>query len=393
MDPVAFAGRDLRTVLVGPRNRDADAALELAALDRLARPAVSDGPAGPAGPAGSDVPGAPAVDRAPAAPGPLLGVLVGAQLALAMLGSTARAARDGSAPGTRPEYLVTTGGLVSEPHPHVTLPRLTDHGRPLDVDSWRSGVPHDENGDPAALDLLEPVWDSVLGVVGQPLPLDLPQLPVGLAALVDDEGCTLGGVGTTTAAARLDVVLGALRVVAGGPPGALRGSLGLGMSAAAARADAVCRLVHRSDLPWSPAPLDTATLGADVRRLHAALTLQLARPVSITLTVLGRGLHRADVTTADGEPLGRAVAVSAGAATQGALLRAVGLTQWQRSGAHLVAPDPEVDVLDTRTAAVRTEVDTWARAAVAAGALRLVGPDRSEGWAAVGLHAAVASWT
>jgi len=367
--PVAFAAGDERTVLVGPRDRDADALGEAAALARVGRADADDGPP---------------------APQTLLGTLVGAQLALAVLGSSARAA-DGTTPPRWPSYLVTSGGLVSEPRTHVVLPRLGADGRVLDVDAWADTAAG--GSDVLALERLEPVWDPVLGAVGEPLPLDLPQLPVGLAALVDDEGRTLGGIGTTTAAARLDAVLGALRVVAAGPTGHPGGSLGLGTTPAAARADAVARLVERSDVGWRPAPVDRGALGPGSRRLAAALTRQLGVPALVTLAVAGTGLRRADVRDRDGALLGRAVATTTGPAVHEALLRAVGLVQWQSSHASLVAPDPVLDVLGTRTPAVLAEVDGWACAAVASGALQVVEPRHADGWGTVGVQAAVASWT
>lgn len=367
---VAFAVGDARTTVVGPRNRDADTGLEDAVLGRLSRFCVPD---------------------APPDPEPLSAALVAAQLALAVLASCGRAVEDDDPP-VWPEYLVTTDGVVSEPRPHVALPRLAHDGRVLGVDAWTTSEPHDEHGDPAALEGLSPVWDTALGLIGEPLPLDLPQLPAGLAALVDDEGRTLGGVGSTTAAARLDAAFAALRPVANGPAGHLAGMLGLGTSACAARADAVARLVERSDLGWRPVWREIESFGADVRSLHVALTRHLARPVSVALSASEVGLHRVDVRAPDGELLGRAVACSAGAAAHGALLRAVGFAQWQTSGACLVGRNPVIDVLETRASAVRTQLDRWARAAVGEG-LRLVVPERAVDWHRLGVHAVVASWT
>ncbi len=427
--PVAFAAGDARTVVVGPCDRDADAGLEAAVLERVARGSALEPVVEPDTTAGTgtgtgtgiesgietgietgieagthtgihtgtrpgtdtgvrtgtaDAGGAPV----PSVPETLLAELVGAQLALAALDSSAREVEP-APPAPAAHYLVTTSGLVSERHPHVTLPRLGRDGRVLDVDAW---AVRDVVADPVALARLEPVWDPVLGVVGEPLPLDLPQAPVGLAALVDDEGRTLGGVGTTTAAARVDVVLDALRV-ATGPAVHRAGSLGLGVAAAAARADAVARLVERSDLGWRPAPLDRTRLDAQAHRLHTSLTRRLGERAAVGLAVSGTGLCRVDVRDADGGLLGRAVATSPAAAAAGALLRAVGRVQWHESQVTLVPTDPVLDVLDTRTASVRTEVDAWARAAVAAGAVQLVEPDHADGWGGVGVHAAVASWT
>ncbi|UJP40523.1 hypothetical protein [Cellulomonas palmilytica] len=390
--PVAFAAGDARTVVVGPCDRDADERLEAAALERVARSGGHE-PPGTTGDRSAPRPGVRPQgpgedDEAPSAPEALLAELVGAQLALATLDSSAREVEP-APPAPAPRYLVTTSGLVSERRPHVALPRLGRDGRVLDVDAWAT---RDVPADPVALARLEPVWDPVLGAVGEPLPLDLPQSPVGLAALVDDEGRTLGGIGTTTAAARVDVVLDALRVPAG-PAVHRAGSLGLGVAAAAARADAVARLVERSDLGWRPVPLDQLTLDAQASRLHTSLTRRLGVRVGVGLARSSSGLCRVDVRDADGELLGRAVATSPAAAAAGALLRAVGLAQWQSSQAALVTPDPVLDVLDTRSAPVRAEVDAWARAAVAAGAVQLVEPDRADGWGGVGVHAAVASWT
>lgn len=408
--PVAFALGDARTVVVGPGNRDTDDEVEAAALARLTRGTTVSGaqprstgpqPGHHAGPqAGSHsgqtgiLPAVPPGDlpAAPSARDPLTTALVAAQLALAVLASTGRAVEDGP-PARWPELLVTTDGVVSEQRTHVALPRLTRAGHLVDVDAWPASRPHDEHGDPAALERLAPVWDSVLGVIGEPLPLDLPQLPAGLAALVDDDGRTLGGVGATTAAARIDAALGALREVASGPAADVGGTLGLGTSASAARADAVARLAERSDLGWRPLWRRIETLGADVRSLHLTLTRHLGRPVSVSLSASEVGLHRVDVRDPDGELLGRAVASGAGAAAHGALLRAVGRAQWQASGTHLVDRDPLIDVLDTRSPAVRTQIDLWALSAVATGALQLVVPERAGDWATVGLHAVVASWT
>ncbi|CAM5786735.1 hypothetical protein [Cellulomonas persica] len=403
---VAFAFGDARTTIVGPRNRDTDAEVEAAALARLARQGASGrptatSPGGTAhGTASSTTPGttpafAPVSAPVPApapAHDPLTVALVAAQLALAVLDSTGRLVEDGD-PQRWPELLVTTDGIVSELRLHVALPRLSRDGRALDVDAWSASEPHDDHGDPAAIARLEPLWDTVLGLVGEPLPLDLPQLPAGLAAIVDDDGRTLGGVGATTAAARLDVALGALRVAADGPVGHLPGMLGLGTSAAAARVDAVARLVERSDLGWRPLWREVETLGADVRSLHVALTRHLGRPVTMSISASEVGLHRVDVRDPDGELLGRAVASGVGAAAHGALLRAVGLAQWQTSGAHLVTPDPVIDVLDTRSPTVRVQLDLWARSAVETGALLLVVPERADDWRTVGLHAVVASWS
>jgi hypothetical protein len=367
--PVAFAVGDARTVLVGPRNRDGEPALERAALLALARHgdpgAVADG-------------------------GP--GTLVGAQLALAVLASSARAEEVppvGRVEPAWPEYLVTTGGLETETRTLVGLGRLTLEGPSVRLDAWTWGDGHDEQSDPAALDRLEPVWDPVLGVVGRPLPLDLPQLPVGLAAIVDDEGRTRGGIGTTTAAARLDALLTALRSVAAAPSGAL----GLGTSPEAARAEALARLVARSGLRWQAVRPDPDRIGADARLLHAALVLHLPEPPIVAHAETATGLHRVDVRDANGDLLGRAFATGAGAAAHGALLRAVGRFQWTGSDAGLVSREPDLDTLDTRTPGVRRQLDAWACTAVAAGILTLVLPTGAEAWASVGLHTAVASWT
>lgn len=360
--PVAFAVAGARGVLVGPRNRDADIVLECAARAAVHR----DGDDAVAG---------------------LPGALVGEQLAHAVLASTARTV--GGGPVARwPEYLVTTPDLATRPRTLVGLRALGPGGRPVRPDAW-DGRPGPDEREGVVLDRLAPLWDAVLGVVAAPLPLDLPQVPVGLAAVVDDDGRTRGGVGWTTAAARLDAVLAALRPVAGGS--ATGWALGLGASAGAARAEAVARLVDRTGADWRERDPGTAVRGAEVAALRAVLVRSAGAPVRVVHAAGPGGLRRVDVLDRTGTLIGRAVAPGSGAAAGGALLRAAGRLRW--SDARLVTPEPDLDPLDTRSAAVRDGLDAWARTAVAAGELRLRVPDGAERWAGAGLHAVAASWT
>lgn len=380
--PVAFAMSAGATTVLGPRNRDADASLEAAVRARLGERAAADEPAAPH-------------------------ALVGTQLALVVLTATARAADGRPGPRAWPEYLVTTSGLVSEPHPHAILPPLAapaaDPGpatagpAPTADDEARdwtppAGFPHHADQadvpDEDALTRLAPAWDPVLGVVAEPVLLDLPQRPVGLAALVDAEGRTRAGIGTGTAAARLDAVLAELRAVAGEPAG---WTTGLGTSTDAARVDAAVRLVERAELGWQPHRLQAPAYGLVAQQRLDVVAGVLGYAPHVALAAAA-GLCRVDVRAADGTLLGRAVATTPGAAATGALLRAAGTLQWRTSHTALVTTTPEVDPLDTRSPGVREQVAQWL-AGPGAQLVRVAVPAAARSWQGVGLRAVVAAWT
>ncbi|CAL9502156.1 hypothetical protein SUDANB121_03476 [Nocardiopsis dassonvillei] len=276
--------------------------------------------------------------------------------------------------GTRvrsPEFMVTTDELVSEPHRLPLLPEL-DAGRPGEFP---------EAPEPAELltdrlDALAPLWDRVFGPVGEPLPGDLPQLPVGLAR-AGRRG--VSGCGATTAQARLDALVGSLHAVAWGPA-AGPGGRGLGSTRAEAVGDAVGDLVLRAGVPWKevdpPGPMSAAS-----RRLWAALTLRAGVAATVRFHELeDAGLWRAEVAGA--AVLASGAAADPDAALREALTRAVAAVQ----GEDL----PGLAVHAARTPDAAASLAAWS---AATGRVRVAAPAGAAAWAAHGVHTAVAAWT
>lgn len=289
--------------------------------------------------------------------------------------------------------MVTTDELVSEPHRLPLLPEL-DAGR-------TGGFP--EAPEPAPLltdrlDALAPLWDRVFGPVGEPVPGDLPQLPVGLAR-AGRRG--VSGCGATTAQARLDALVGSLHAVAWGPDAGPAGR-GLGSTRAEAVGDAVGDLVLRAAVPWKevdpPGPMSAAA-----RRLWAALTLRAGVAAGLRFHELeDAGLWRAEVLApsgalpapsggADPEPappapdtavLASGAAADPDAALREALTRAVAAVQ----GEDL----PGLATHAARTPDAAASLAAWA---AATGRVRVSAPAGAAAWAAHGVHTAVAAWT
>ncbi|TQM78716.1 hypothetical protein FHX81_0993 [Saccharothrix saharensis] len=260
------------------------------------------------------------------APGPLSDVEADA---------AAVARRLAGAPGTAPEVLAAlvgsaaahrlvcaVGGLpdpstevvdmwsdvppTGPPHQAVLVARLD----PLHAEyhPWLSAVrPREPNG--ALLDVL---GDRELGPVPTPLPGDLPQLPVKLAASGD-----VVGFGTTEHAARLDALLRAAGELA--PAGALVGAdrvhaLGLALRTAVRR------------LPGTPVAEVEWAADPTARRWWKAVALRFALPASVEVTRLGPGVTRA-VVRADGEELSWAVEAEPADAVAFAAMAAAGRAQ------------------------------------------------------------------
>lgn len=399
----------------GPRDAPGDADLARRVrrwFDGLGASAAETAEAGDSGDAGdaSDL----AITRS----------LVAAQLALALVAHAARSVggpgtpphdvpgSGGAASGalTDPEFMVTTDELISEPHPFVALPALGEGGPDAASPPWPTPPPPVSAPAPSLPERLEGVahlWDRVFGPVGEPVPGDLPQLPVGLARV---ERSVVRGCGTTTAEARLDALLTALGAVAwpGGPDGGrppdgassatapddaavsatdAEGSgpagvgRGLGLTLPAAVGAAVGDLALRTDAGWKdtgPPP----PLSAPARRLWAALTLRFGVAASARVQEWdGTGLLRVEVRAPDGALLGRSVSPDADAAVREALTRAV---------ADAALDDGSVAVSATRTAPVLASLTRWA---AASGRVAVGQPTHAEEWAARGVYAAVASWT
>ncbi|GAA1286760.1 hypothetical protein [Saccharothrix xinjiangensis] len=203
------------------------------------------------------------------------------------------------------------------PHQAVLVARVD----PLHAEyhPWLSAIrPMEPNGA-----LLEVLGDRELGPVPTPLPGDLPQLPVKLAA----SGGAVG-FGTTEHAARLDALLRAARGLA--PEGALVGAdrvhaLGLALRTAV------------RDLPGAPVAEDEWSGDPTARRWWKAVVLRFALPASVEVTRLGPGVVRA-VVRAGAEELSWAVEAEVADAVAFAALAAAGRAQANRAGPDVVGP-------------------------------------------------------
>ncbi|WP_367128783.1 hypothetical protein [Saccharothrix sp. HUAS TT1] len=192
------------------------------------------------------------------------------------------------------------------PHQAVLVARVD----PLHAEyhPWLSAVrPREPNGT-----LLDVLGDRELGPVPTPLPGDLPQLPVKLAASGD-----VIGYGTTEHAARLDALLRAARRLA--PEGAVLGAdrvhaLGLALRTAVRR------------LPGTPVAESEWSADPTARRWWKAVALRFALPAAVEVTRLGDGVVRA-VVRADGKELSWAVEAEPADAVAFAALAAAGSAQ------------------------------------------------------------------
>ncbi|PSL45986.1 hypothetical protein B0I31_12617 [Saccharothrix carnea] len=249
--------------------------------------------------------------------------------------AAAVARRLAGAPGTPPEVLAAlvgsaaahrlvcaVGGLpdpatevvdmwsdvppTGPPHQPVLVARLD----PLHAEyhPWLSEVrPREPNGT-----LLEVLGNRELGPVPTPLPGDLPQLPVKLAAAGD-----VVGFGTTEHAARLDALLRAARALA--PDDVV-----LGADRVHALGSALRTAVRH--LAGTPVTEDEWAADPTARRWWKAVALRFALPASAEVTRLGPGVVRA-VVRADGEELSWAVEASPADAVAFAAMAAAGRAQ------------------------------------------------------------------
>ncbi|MFT7836837.1 hypothetical protein Q5530_11875 [Saccharothrix sp. BKS2] len=260
------------------------------------------------------------------APGPVADVVADA---------AAVADRLAGAPGTPPEVLAALVGSAAAHRLVCALGGLPDPATEV-VDMWSdvppTGPPHQAvlvtRVDPLRAEyhpwlstvrpqepngtLLEVLGDRELGPVPTPLPGDLPQLPVKLAA----SGNAVG-FGTTEHAARLDALLRAARELA--PAGAVLGAdrahaLGLALRTAARH------------LPGTPVAEDEWSADPTARRWWKAVVLRFALPAEVEVTRLGPGVVRA-VVRAAGEELSWAVEAQPADAVAFAALAAAGRAQ------------------------------------------------------------------
>ncbi|WP_033440584.1 hypothetical protein [Saccharothrix sp. NRRL B-16314] len=260
------------------------------------------------------------------APGPVADVVADA---------VAVAERLAGAPGTPPEVLAALVGSAAAHRLVCAVAGLPDPSTEV-VDMWSdvppTGPPHQAllvaRLDPlhaeyhpwlSAVRPQEPngtvpevLGDRELGPVPTPLPGDLPQLPVKLAASGDAIG-----FGTTEHAARLDALLRAARVLA--PDGVVLGAdrvhaLGLALRTAVRHLDGTAV----AEDEWAADPT--------ARRWWKAVTLRFALPAVVEVTRLGPRVVRA-VVRADGEELSWAVEAEPADAVAFAAMAAAGRAQ------------------------------------------------------------------
>ncbi|MET9798242.1 hypothetical protein [Nocardiopsis alba] len=305
----------------------------------------------------------------------LVHTLVCAQLALALVAHVARDA-EGAAPAEDAEFMVTTDELVSEPRVFSVLSALNPEVTGP-IPGWEAAEPPEV---PALLDEVTHLWDRVFGPVDEPRPGSLPQLPVGLA-----RSGTVVGCGPTTAEARLDALLRALRPEVWLPTTAPVG-LGLGLTPETAIGAAVADLALRTPGDrWKDAAAPDLSPGS--RRLWAALTLRLGVAASLVVHATDDGgLHRARVLTeTEGELLGEGVAPHPDTAVQEALLRAVASARLAEE-----PPGPPLDASGGGTSRTLSDLARWAFETRAA---HLSAPEGADRLRDLGVHSAVASWS
>ncbi|WP_158847635.1 hypothetical protein [Saccharothrix deserti] len=160
--------------------------------------------------------------------------------------------------------------------------------------------------------LLEVLGDAELGPVAKPVPGDLPQLPVKLAASGD-----VVGFGTTEHSARLDALIRAARKLA--PEGAVLGAdrthaLGLALRTAV------------REVPGTPVGEDEWLTDPTARRWWKAVTLRFGLPAQVEVTRLDHRVVRAVVRLGE-EVLSWAVEAGAADAVAFAALAAAGRAQ------------------------------------------------------------------
>ncbi|KOX20425.1 hypothetical protein ADK67_29235 [Saccharothrix sp. NRRL B-16348] len=192
------------------------------------------------------------------------------------------------------------------PHQAVLVARVD----PLHAEyhPWLSAVRPREPGGA----VLEVLGDRELGPVPTPLPGELPQLPVKLAAAGD-----VVGFGATEHAARLDALLRAARALA--PDGVVLG---------ADRVHALGLALRTAVRPLHGTPVAEDEWAADptARRWWKAVTLRFALPAEVEVTRLGPRVVRA-VVRAGGEELSWAVESEPADAVAFAAMAAAGRTQ------------------------------------------------------------------
>ncbi|MEV1121881.1 hypothetical protein AB0I91_43080 [Actinosynnema sp. NPDC049800] len=249
--------------------------------------------------------------------------------------AAAVAARLAGGPGTPPEVLAALVGSAAAHRLVCALGGLPDPSTEV-VDMWSdvppTGPPHQAvlvaRVDPLHAEyhpwlsavrprepsgaLVEVLGDRELGPVPTPLPGELPQLPVKLAASGDAIG-----FGTTEHAARLDALLRAARGLA--PEGVVLG---------ADRVHALGLALRTAVRPLVGTPVGEEEWAADptARRWWKAVTLRFALPAEVEVTRLGPRVVRA-VVRVGGEELSWAVEADPADAVAFAAMAAAGRAQ------------------------------------------------------------------
>lgn len=334
--------------------------------------------------------------------------LVAAQLALAALNAVAReieAVEMSAQPplepaqvlAARPQFMVTSPSLVSEPHPVTTLTPLN----PSNGEVWHPtqvGTP--ESTDDSVLDALEPLWAGLFSRFAGPTPGSHEQLPLGMAeaGTVDAgvPGRLVAGTGLTTAEARLDALSVAATDLALNDFSPIDGgfaqdTLTVSWSREAAAADATVGMLDRH-AQWHPVGTPEELFSPRTRRMWAALVLRYHRTLRMETAALANDqtLHRCRVSV-DGRWTATGIAVTPEAAAEEALLRAAGITQFsvnsvEASGSETAPPRSLAPML----ASSRTGILAWAKRNPQLIGYRI--PSGAEYWSRVGLYPVVTAW-
>lgn len=244
--------------------------------------------------------------------------LVAAHVLICVLDSIVQ--HDEAAAGSRDAsilgYFVTDSRTTAERRTAVAPSVL----RGVDAGPLRlavSAAADERDGDAVAgstwVESAAPLWDPVLGVVGDPQPRELPQSPFGLAVIDANSDAPRFGAGPSTTEARWDAFTAAYRHRLG------LGRNGLGISARHAATDAIGRDAYRH-ASWGPTgELDgNVALSPDVHRGWARLLLEHGLAPTVRLGVARAGT----VNLAEIECL-EATAVGIGSSIDRALIAAI----------------------------------------------------------------------
>lgn len=263
---------------------------------------------------------------------PVAKALVSAQLIIALVHNAALLT-DIEEADTHPlvsKWWITDASLVSEIHEYAEVKNLPDVG------SWKilavKDLPKDDISTIEKLpNELSMMWDSIFGLVDEPHPRDLPQLPVALATCSDVYGRVQGGTSSELPTARWEALEPLLRQIFSLPDN-LRLGPNLLLSATSA---VVYELLHGA-YNWLPSN-DEQDWNPSCRRALARLH-RLGNPKIKEATLHWGSLSAHQITIVLDGLQSTAVASSKDLAREIAMVRLEGIVQWCATQERASAP-------------------------------------------------------